>query len=63
MRDLRMLFELMVGMTGLEPATSCTPCMRSGQLSYIPRLHAWYAIKNREATVIFADFRPCIFLP
>lgn len=28
--------EELVGMTGLEPATSCTPCMRSSQLSYIP---------------------------
>ncbi len=28
--------SLMVGVTGLEPAASCTPCRRSGQLSYTP---------------------------
>gem|GEM_PF-2786159 len=28
--------DLLVGVTGLEPATSCTPCMRSSQLSYTP---------------------------
>src|SRR5699024_7468349 len=25
-----------IGMTGIEPATSCTPCMRATKLRYIP---------------------------
>ncbi len=36
-----------VGVTGLEPAASCTPCRRSGQLSYTPA-ERWIGFSHKN---------------
>ena len=35
-----------VGVTGLEPATSRTPCARASQLRHTPTKVAYYSAKN-----------------
>ena len=38
---IRILRHIMVGMTGLEPAASCSQSKRSSKLSYIPIWQGW----------------------
>ncbi len=40
----------MVGTVGLEPTTSCTPCMRASQLRYAP------IMKNKTRQNLSNDF-------
>ncbi|KKW39330.1 MAG: hypothetical protein UY87_C0048G0009 [Candidatus Peribacteria bacterium GW2011_GWC2_54_8] len=38
----------MVGATGLEPATTCTPCKHSSQLNYAPNDRGEYSLANAD---------------
>ena len=56
---------LMVGVTGLEPATSRTPCVRASQLRYTPTLYKQFLILHRTpwspwvtASLAFASATP-----
>ena len=47
---LRRLSSCVVGTRGFEPPTSCTPCMRSTRLNYVPNIKVYitYPLKKQE---------------
>jgi hypothetical protein len=51
--SVRVISRMLVEMGGLEPPTSCMPCKRSGQLSYIPMPDRLYVIANGSQVDIY----------
>ncbi len=46
-------FCFMVGMTGFEPATTCTPCKCATRLRYIPNTEILYKAISKELQELF----------
>lgn len=52
-RHLTVSFFIMVGATGIEPATPCTPCKYSTRLSYAPTYAYLYNSIHAKARIYF----------
>lgn len=51
-------FDFLVGVTGIEPATPCTPCKYSTRLSYTPTTRQIYTIGIQNTTNFFITIFP-----
>ena len=51
----------MVGVTGFEPATPCTPCKYSTRLSYTPTAHEYYYVQPQNTNTFLGKDAYCSF--
>ena len=58
--NTRLLLSL-VGVTGFEPATPCTPCKYSTRLSYTPTAHEYYYVQPQNTNTFLGKDAYCSF--
>ena len=56
-RHKRRIFVLMVGMTGFEPATTCTPCKCATRLRYIPNSNIYIERLTKKSKTFFIKYK------